>query len=76
MKSRKSRTAITTGMTAVEDRANQKPDVLRELSNYLQSQWLRSYILFSALGGESDHHAMVRLGSFIDAIKEARQWQR
>jgi len=76
MKPPKSRTAATTGMTAVEDRANQKPDTLHELSNYLRSQWLRSYTLFSALGGESDHLAMVRLGRFIDAIKEVRQWQR
>lgn len=56
--------------------AKSKPDVLGELVNFLKGQWLRSYILFSGLANEADRLAMVRFARFIDAIKEARTWQR
>ena len=44
-------------------------DVLGDLSSWLRSRWLRHYVLFSALGGETDREQMVRLGTFIDALK-------
>ena len=49
-----------------------KPDVLGGLSIWLRSRWLRAYVMFSAFGSETDREQMVRLGRFIDALKEVR----
>jgi hypothetical protein len=53
-----------------------KPDALADLSIWLRSRWLRHYVMFSALGSETDREQMVRLGTFITAIKEVQTWQR
>jgi hypothetical protein len=49
-----------------------KPDEIAALSNWLKSQWLRSYALYSALGGERDRERMAMLARFIDALKEVQ----
>jgi hypothetical protein len=48
------------------------PDALRDLSIWLRSRWLRHYVMFSALGSETDREQMVRIGTFIDAVKEVQ----
>ena len=48
-------------------------DTLRDLSKWLKSQWLRSYTLHMALGGEADRVAMVMLAA---CVREAQSWQR
>jgi hypothetical protein len=50
-----------------------KPDALGDLSIWLRSRWLRHYVMFSALGSETDREQMVRLGAFIDALKGVRK---
>jgi hypothetical protein len=50
-----------------------KPDALDDLSIWLRSRWLRHYVMFSALGSETDLEQMVRLGTFIDALKGVQQ---
>ena len=50
-----------------------KPDALADLSIWLQSQWLRHYVMFSALGSETDRKQMARIGTFIDGLKEVRK---
>lgn len=54
-------------------RAKTKPDVLQALSSWLRSQWLRHYVMFSALGCEADREKMAQIGSFIDALREVRK---
>ena len=49
-----------------------KPDALADLSIWLQSQWLRSYTLHMALGGEADRVAMVMLAACVKMVKEAQ----
>ena len=51
-------------------------DTLRDLSKWLKSQWLRSYTLHMALGGEADRVAMVMLAASVKMVKEAQSWQR
>ena len=51
-------------------------DTLRDLSKWLKSQWLRSYTLHMALGGEADRVAMVMLAACVKMVKEAQSWQR
>jgi hypothetical protein len=51
-------------------------DTLRDLSKWLKSQWLRSYTLHMALGGEADRVAMVMLAACVKIVKEAQSWQR
>ena len=46
--------------------------VLGELVNDLQGQWLRHDVLFRALGGEADKLAAQRLGRFVDAVRQAQ----
>ncbi len=48
------------------------PDTLGDLSIWLRSRWLRHYVMFSALGSETDREQMVRIGTFIDAVKEVQ----
>ena len=50
-----------------------KPDTLHDLSRWLQSQWLRHYVMASALGSETDREQMVQIGAFIDALREVRK---
>jgi hypothetical protein len=60
----------------VEHRAKtETPDALADLSSWLRSRWLRHYVMFSALGSETDREQMVMLGAFIDALKEVRSWR-
>ena len=47
-------------------------DALGDLSIWLQSQWLRSYTLHMALGGEADRVAMVMLAACVKIVKEAQ----
>ena len=47
-------------------------DTLRDLSKWLKSQWLRSYTLHMALGGEADRVAMVMLAACVKMVKEAQ----
>jgi hypothetical protein len=49
-----------------------RPDNLRNLSIWLKSQWLRSYTLHMALGGEADREAMVMLAACVKIVKEAQ----
>ena len=57
----------------VEHRAKtETPDALADLSIWLRSRWLRHYVMFSALGSETDREQMVRIGTFIDAVKEVQ----
>jgi len=49
-----------------------KPDALADLSKWLKSQWLRSYTLHMALGGEADRVAMVMLAACAKMVKEAQ----
>jgi len=49
-----------------------KPDALADLSKWLKSQWLRSYTLHMALGGEADRVAMVMLAACVKMVKEAQ----
>jgi uncharacterized protein CbrC (UPF0167 family) len=57
----------------VERRAKTETlDALADLSNWLQSRWLRHYVLFCSLGAEIDREQMARLGRFVDALKEVR----
>jgi len=49
-----------------------KPDALADLSKWLKSQWLRSYTLHMALGGEADRVAMVMLAACVKIVKEAQ----
>lgn len=55
------------------NRAEQKPETLSRLSRWLQSQWLRHYVMASALGSETDREQMIQIGAFIDALKEVRK---
>ena len=50
-----------------------RPDALADLSIWLQSQWLRHYVMFSALGSETDGKQMARIGTFIDGLKGVRK---
>jgi hypothetical protein len=62
------------GTAANMNRAKtKKPDTLHDLSNWLRSCWLRHYVLFSALGSETDREQMARIGTFIDALKGVRK---
>jgi hypothetical protein len=45
------------------------PDALGELVNFLRGQWLRSYVLFSALGCERDRERMAMLARLVDIAK-------
>ena len=47
-------------------------DALADLSKWLKSQWLRSYTLHMALGGEADRVAMVMLAACVKMVKEAQ----
>ena len=49
-----------------------RPDALADLSKWLKSQWLRSYTLHMALGGEADRVAMVMLAACVKMVKEAQ----
>lgn len=49
-----------------------KPDALADLSKWLKSQWLRSYTLHMALGGEADRVAMGMLAACVKMVKEAQ----
>ena len=49
-----------------------KPDALADLSKWLKSQWLRSYTLHMALGGEADRVAMVMLAACGKMVREAK----
>ncbi len=51
----------------------EKPDALGDLSNWLRARWLKHYVMFSALASETDREQMVRIGTFIDALKEVRK---
>jgi hypothetical protein len=75
MKKRKKRNGDLVAEAAANmNRAKtKKPDTLHDLSNWLRSQWLRSYVLFSALGSETDREQMARIGTFIDALKGVRK---
>jgi hypothetical protein len=48
-------------------------DDLGELVNFLKGQWLRSYVLFSALGGERDRERMAMFARFVDIAKGVQQ---
>ncbi|MBU3665627.1 MAG: hypothetical protein FGM15_07095 [Chthoniobacterales bacterium] len=50
----------------------QEPDALGEVVNFLRGQWLRHYVLFSALGSERDRERMAMLARFVDAVQQAR----
>lgn len=45
--------------------------VLGELANHLQSQWLRHDVLFRALGVEADKLAAQKFARFADAVRQA-----
>lgn len=75
MKKRKKRNGdpVAKAAAGMSRAKSEKPDVLGELSRWLNSQWLRSYVMASALGSETDREQMLRLGKFIDALKEVRK---
>lgn len=75
MKKRKKRNGgpVAKAAAGMRRARSKKPDVLGELSRWLQSQWLRRYILFSGLAYEADRAAMAQLSRFIEAIKEVRK---
>ena len=50
-----------------------KPDALADLSIWLRARWLRHYVMFSALGSETDRKQMAQIGTFIDGLKGVRK---
>lgn len=60
------------GTAAIMNPSQVKPDALADLSKWLKSQYLRSYVLHSALGGEADRVAMVMLAECVKMVKEAQ----
>jgi hypothetical protein len=76
MKPRKAKRRPRKAAVTHEPRTKRSDDALREVSRWLQTQWLRHYLLFSGMASEADRLAMAQIGRFITAIKEARKWRR
>ena len=72
----KKRNGGSVSRTAAIAKSPTDNDTLRDLSKWLKSQWLRSYTLHMALGGEADRVAMVMLAASVKMVKEAQSWQR
>ena len=72
----KKRNGGSVSRTAAIAKSPKDNDTLRDLSKWLKSQWLRSYTLHMALGGEADRVAMVMLAACVKMVKEAQSWQR